>query len=300
MVGLREAGLSYRDIAAHTGHAATTVIRVWNQWREEGRTQRRAGIGSRNVTTARDDLYLVRMAVTDRTVSSTVLSRRWSTATGLDLSPSTVRRRLLRAGLVARMTLPWLPLSRDHQRLRLQWTRERRHWRAEWRNVVFPDESRFNMSYNDGRIRVRRNLSACILQRHKGSTPSVMVWGAIGYNMRSRLLRIECSLNINRYIREVLQSEVLPLLQATPHAIFQQTMPGHTWKGLCKPSSKDDRYHCFPGLHVRQCRPTNMSGIWSVGNLFVRVLQHLLLTLCGLAYKTAWRDIPQEDIQGSV
>ena len=45
MVGLREAGLSYRDIAARTGHAATTVMRVCNQWREEGRTQRRAGTG---------------------------------------------------------------------------------------------------------------------------------------------------------------------------------------------------------------------------------------------------------------
>ena len=71
-------------------------------------------------------------------------------------------------------------------------------------------------------IRVRcyageRNLRACILQRHREPTPSVMVWGAIGYNMRSRLLRIEGNLNINRYIRAVLQPEVLPLLQATPH-----------------------------------------------------------------------------------
>ena len=95
-------------------------------------------------------------AVTDRTASSTVLSRRWSTATGLDLSASTVLRRILMAGLVACMPLLRLPLSRDYQRLRLQWARERRHWRAEWRNVVFSDESRFNMSYNDGRIRFRR------------------------------------------------------------------------------------------------------------------------------------------------
>ena len=32
MVGLWEAGLSYHDIAARTGHAAMTVLRVWNQW----------------------------------------------------------------------------------------------------------------------------------------------------------------------------------------------------------------------------------------------------------------------------
>ena len=160
---------------------------------KKDRTQRRASTGPSNVTTARDDRHLVRMDVTDRTASSTVLSRCWSTTTCLDLDASTVRRRLLRAGLVARMPLRRLPLPRDHQWLRMQWARERRHWRAEWRDVVFSDDSRCNMSNNDGRIRVlrytgERNLRACILQRHRGPTPSVMVWGAIGYSMRSRLL----------------------------------------------------------------------------------------------------------------
>ena len=74
MVGLREARLSYRDIAAHIGHAAMTVMHVWNQWREEGCTQRRAGTGSCNVTTTQDDHHLVHMAMTDSTASSTVLS----------------------------------------------------------------------------------------------------------------------------------------------------------------------------------------------------------------------------------
>ena len=151
-VGLRKAGLSYCDIAACTGHAAMTVKHVWNQWREEGRTQRQAGTGPCNVTTSQDD----RMVMTDSTASSTVLSRRWSTATGLDLSASTVHHCLLRAGLVAHMPLHRLPLSRDHQCLRLQWACERRHWHAEWQNVVFSDESHFNMSYNDGCIRVQR------------------------------------------------------------------------------------------------------------------------------------------------
>ena len=150
-------------------------MRAWNQWSEEGRTQRRAGTGPRNVTKARDDRHLIHLTVTDRTASTRVLSRRWSTCNGF---ASTVRRRLLRTGLVARLPLRRLSLSRDHQHLRLQWAREHRHWRAECRNVVFSDESRFNMSYNDGRICVRRyagerNLRACILQRHRGPTPRV-------------------------------------------------------------------------------------------------------------------------------
>ncbi|KAJ8897004.1 hypothetical protein PR048_002350 [Dryococelus australis] len=122
----------------------------------EGRTQLRAGTGPRNVTTARNDRHLVRMAVTDHTASSTVLARHWSTATGVGLSASTVRRHLLQTGLVARIPLRRLPLSRNHKRLRLQWARERRRWCAEWQSVVFTDESRFNLSYCNGRIRVRR------------------------------------------------------------------------------------------------------------------------------------------------
>ena len=112
-----------------------------------------------------------------------------------------------------------------------------------------------------------------------------MVWGACGYNMRSCLLRIEGNLNSNRYIREVLQPKVLILLQATAHAIFQQDNARPHVTRICRPPSRDE-YHCFSGLHICQtCRPSNISGIWLIGDLFVRVLQHLLLTLCRLAYK---------------
>ena len=76
-------------------------MRMWKQWIEDGHTQRLAGTGPRNVTTAWDDCHLVRMTMTDCAASSTVLSRRWSPETGVDLSESNVRRRLLRAGLVA-------------------------------------------------------------------------------------------------------------------------------------------------------------------------------------------------------
>ena len=39
MIGLREADFSYHQISADTGHAAKTMLRVWNQWIEESRTQ---------------------------------------------------------------------------------------------------------------------------------------------------------------------------------------------------------------------------------------------------------------------
>ncbi|KAJ8893159.1 hypothetical protein PR048_005742 [Dryococelus australis] len=144
----------------------------------------------------------------DRRGSYAATTWYWTTQC-VDLYASTVLRRLLRAGLVAHMPLCRLPLSRNHKRLRRQWAYECRRWRA-----------------NDNYIRVRRyrvdrNFAACIVERHSGQMLSVMVWGAIGYNMRSRLLRIEGSLNRNHYGRNFLEPKALPLLQVTPRAIFQ-------------------------------------------------------------------------------
>ncbi|GFW52739.1 uncharacterized protein TNCV_2393191 [Trichonephila clavipes] len=50
-----------------------------------------------------------------------------------------------------------LPLTPTHRRLRLEWCRTRRNWTAaEWNQVVFSDESRFNLSSDDNLVRVWR------------------------------------------------------------------------------------------------------------------------------------------------
>ncbi|PRD35292.1 UNVERIFIED_CONTAM: Transposable element Tcb1 transposase [Trichonephila clavipes] len=59
------------------------------------------------------------MAVNDRTESSRKLAVRWSTATGVLMSASSIRRRLLHRGLSARVHLCRIPLTANHQRLRI-------------------------------------------------------------------------------------------------------------------------------------------------------------------------------------
>ncbi|GFT59148.1 transposable element Tc1 transposase [Trichonephila clavipes] len=70
--------------------------------------------------------------------------------------------------------------------------------KAEWHQVVFSNESRFNLWDHDGRIRVRRYagercLPECVIERHNALTPGVMVWGMISYHGRFHSLRIEGS-----------------------------------------------------------------------------------------------------------
>ncbi|GFV51542.1 transposable element Tc1 transposase [Trichonephila clavipes] len=123
------------------------------------------------MTSARDDQHLLCRAVNDRTASSRYLAARWSTNIGVLMSTSSIRRCLLHRGLRARVPLYRMPLRANHRRLHLQWAHEHRAWQADWPQVVFSDESRFNLWDHDGRIRVRRYagercLQECVIERH--------------------------------------------------------------------------------------------------------------------------------------
>ncbi|GFV60220.1 transposable element Tcb1 transposase [Trichonephila clavipes] len=65
-------------------------------------------------------------------------------------------------------------------------------------------------------------LNSCVMHRHTGLAPGIMVWGGIGYHSRTPLVRIAGTLNSQRYMSEVLESVVLPYLQGLAAALFQQ------------------------------------------------------------------------------
>ncbi|GFU78273.1 transposable element Tcb1 transposase [Trichonephila clavipes] len=65
-------------------------------------------------------------------------------------------------------------------------------------------------------------LNSCVMNRHTGPAPGIMVWGGIRYHSRTPLVRIAGTLNSQRYISEVLEPVVLPYLQGLVTAILQQ------------------------------------------------------------------------------
>ncbi|GFX52484.1 transposable element Tcb1 transposase [Trichonephila clavipes] len=92
----------------------------------------------------------------------------------------TIRRRLQQSGLSARRPLRGLPLTHNLRCLRRQWCDERRMWETEWNAVVFTNESRICLRHHGGRIRVRRHrgermLNSCVMHRHTGPAPGIMI-----------------------------------------------------------------------------------------------------------------------------
>ncbi|GFW03539.1 transposable element Tcb2 transposase [Trichonephila clavipes] len=49
-----------------------------------------------------------------------------------------------------------------------------------------------------------------------------MVWGAIAYNTRSYQVLIRSTMTAQRYVHDILQTHMLPLMQRLPGAMFQQ------------------------------------------------------------------------------
>ncbi|GFX98402.1 transposable element Tcb2 transposase [Trichonephila clavipes] len=117
----------------------------------------------------------------------------------------------------------------------------RGNWTAAgWNQVFFSDESRFNLSSDDNRVRVwrpcgKRLNPAIAEQRHIAATAGVMVCGVIAYNTRSLLVLIRGTMTAQRYVHDILQPHVLLLIQRLPGAFFsQKTMLGLRQQGCLK------------------------------------------------------------------
>ncbi|GFV78812.1 transposable element Tcb1 transposase [Trichonephila clavipes] len=77
-------------------------------------------------STSREDRQIVRMAVTDRSVTSRTVAQHIESVTHHSVPARIIRRRLQQSGLSARRPLLGPPLTQSHRRLRRQWRDEKR------------------------------------------------------------------------------------------------------------------------------------------------------------------------------
>ncbi|GFT37984.1 transposable element Tcb1 transposase [Trichonephila clavipes] len=128
-------------------------------------------------------------------------------------------------------------------------------WVAEWNEIVFTDESCIGLQHHDGRIRVWRHrgermLNSCVMHRRTGPAPSIVVWGGIAYHSRTPLVCIAGTLNIQRYISEVLEPVVLPYLQGLATAIFQQDNARQHVARIIQRFFVNHQIELLPGRHA--------------------------------------------------
>ncbi|GFW56372.1 transposable element Tcb2 transposase [Trichonephila clavipes] len=118
---------------------------------------RRSGSGRPRQTSRREDYHIVRNARVLPTASPAAIQAQVAPSLGTPVSSRTIRRRLAAGHLGSWHPLCVLPLTPTHRRLRLEWFPRMRKLDCSGGNhVVFSDESRFNLSSDDNRVRVWR------------------------------------------------------------------------------------------------------------------------------------------------
>ncbi|GFX74768.1 transposable element Tcb1 transposase [Trichonephila clavipes] len=70
----RECGLSFREICSRVPRNQTIVMRICDCWMQEGTTDQRGRSHPPQCTTSRENRQIVRMSVTDRSVTSRTIA----------------------------------------------------------------------------------------------------------------------------------------------------------------------------------------------------------------------------------
>ena len=162
-------GDSVSNISRAFGRHRNTIIRLRQRFQQTGEVADRRRPGRPRVTNPQ----------TDRLIMLTHLRRRFQTATSsarqYGISKQTVLRSLRQARQPIWPRRPYVGqvLTAQNRAARLQWAKRHFLWgRQQWARILFSDESRFNLSHHDCRIRVFRRRGErfadnCLIERDR-------------------------------------------------------------------------------------------------------------------------------------
>ncbi|GFW29641.1 transposable element Tc1 transposase [Trichonephila clavipes] len=213
-----------RRVAGKVDRSECAVRNCWEQWTRKGTHTQKTGSGATRKTTRREDRRILQQALLDPAVTRSTIRA----YVGVAIVPQTISRHLAEANLKSKRPFRALPLTPEHQQLRLRWCQAKSMWNVtDWQKVVFSDESWFVLGTDDNRVRMwkrpgERYNSLHTVLRHTARTAGVMVWWVIAYDSRSTLIVMRGTLTGQRYVDDILRPHVGPFLNGLPGAIFQQ------------------------------------------------------------------------------
>lgn len=208
-------GKSYKQISEIVNVTKSTVQNVVNRFNNEGRIDyENVKAGRPRLLSERDERCILRKIKVDPKVSAPKLTKELARERNVHVHPETVRRAIKRNGYNGRVARKKPFISEINRKKRLAFVQDH-YLLAEtwWNNVIFSDESKFNLFGSDGRVMVwrkkneelkRSNLRPTV--KHGGG--SVMVWGCFSAAGVGNLVFIEGIMNKEGYLK-ILQDNLL-------------------------------------------------------------------------------------------
>lgn len=227
IIGMLQAGLSKREVARRMNCTRATIYRTWARFQQLGNVRDLPRSGRPKVTTRNQDRYIRLTHARDRFKPATETARQTVGTHNRHISDRTVRRRLSDGGMKLRRPYVGPVLTRRHRRNCETWALNHRGWaRQQWASVLFSDESKFNVSFADGRRRVYRRRGerysqCCVLEADRWGGGNVTVWGGISSAGKTLLHVIRGRVNAVNYRDDILQPIVVPFMHANGLRHFQ-------------------------------------------------------------------------------
>ncbi|XP_054745606.1 transposable element Tcb2 transposase [Anastrepha obliqua] len=217
IIALSQQKLSVRQIAAKVGFSKSSVADFFKEICRNGFNGAKARIWTTKNDVPAEDRMIKRMCIQDRFKSSADIRKEFLDATGVEIDSSTVRRRLINAGFVGRHPAKKPFLNEKMRQKRYRWAKTHENWTVEhWKNVIFSDESKFNLFGSDGIHHVRRRSgerykTGCILPTVRQSVGR-MVWVCLSYDGTKTLTLIDGRVNGDAYI-SILNRHLIPVIE---------------------------------------------------------------------------------------
>ena len=163
--------------------------------------------GEKRKTTQRDDIRIIRLAENDPETTSKKIHLDME-GKGLEVSESTVRRRLNEGGLRYGPPLKKPLLKPNHLEARLQFVLENAD--RDWDRVIFTDESTFQL-FQSARM-VWQPINSRVVQRTVKHGPKVHVWGGFSSKGFGKLALFTRNLDAS-FLTQIYEEYLLPSAQ---------------------------------------------------------------------------------------
>jgi hypothetical protein len=132
----------------------------------------------------RNGHYLIRTLKENRQTNLKELCDNFTQNTNINISARTVQRYLHEQGFFGRARVRKPLVNEVNRKKWFVWAKERKGWEEEWKNIIWSDESKFELFRGNGRRWVWRKPHEkynpeYLIPTFKSGQDGIMVWGCL-------------------------------------------------------------------------------------------------------------------------
>lgn len=208
---LYEEGHSLRYISKSTGISYGGVHYVINKFKGAAKIENSFRSGRPKKTSEAEDRQIIITSKRNRFKTAPIIASEGNELRLNAISDSTVKRRLSEVGLNGRVAKKKPFLNKKNMKKRLEFAKSHLHWTEDdWAQVLWTDESKFEIFGNKRRLYVRRfehekASQQCIAPTVKHGGGSVMVWGCFSRAGVGDLIEVQGKMKADQYQNIILK-----------------------------------------------------------------------------------------------